>query len=153
MTPAWWSPKLPQIAHGGTSSGGSGKHYGPEKDGSGSVTAQGLKSGTWRKAASRQKEKQPEKRCNAGMLSKLPDMPLDVLYEVSFRIISVTTSTIYDDAFCRYSPLYTRWIYCECHGPTRPFVASSRTSPQDRSGYPLLTTSLKPKGRLRALRI
>ena len=152
MAPVWWSPKLPQIVQGGASSGGSGKYYSPEKGGSGSVTARGLKSGTWRKVASRQKEKQPEKRHN-GMLSKLPDMPLDVLYEVSFRIISVTTGMIYDDAFGRYSPLSTRWICCECHGPTRPFVASSRTSPQDRSGYPLLTTSLKPKGRLRVLRI
>ena len=152
MVSAWWNAKSPQIAQGDVSPGGSGKYYDPERDGSGSVTAQGPKSGASRKVTSRQKGKQSEKRRDVGMLSKLPDMPLDILYEVSSRIISTTDGRVYDDAFGRYSLLYTRWIYCECRGPIGPFVTSSRTNPRGRSGKLLLTISLKLKGRPRALR-
>ena len=153
MASAWWNTKSLQIAQGDVYSGGGGKHYNPEKEGSGSVTAQGPKSGTSRKVASRRKGKQSEKGRNVGMLSKLPDMPLDILYEVSSRIISVTNGRISDDASGRYSLLFTRWIYCECRGPTRPFVAFLRTRPQDKSGWPLLTTSPKLKSHLHVLRI
>ena len=94
MASAWWSMKSPQIAQGDLSSGDSGKYWDQEEGGSGSVPARGPKSGASRRVASRQKGKQPEKRRNVGMLSKLPDMPLDILYEVSSGIIPITDGRI-----------------------------------------------------------
>jgi hypothetical protein len=118
-----------RIAQGDISSGDSGEDedYDPEKDCSGSVTAQKPKSRASRKATSKQKGKQPEKRRNAGSLSELPDMPLDTLYEVNRRTISVTNDEIYGDALGvhRYSLLSTRWVCYGCRGPTRPFVTFS----------------------------
>jgi hypothetical protein len=69
------------------SSGDSGEDYDSE-EGLGSVTRGGRESGASRIVTSKQKGKQPEKRRNAGKLSKLPGMPLDVLYEVSPRFDS-----------------------------------------------------------------
>ena len=94
MASAWWDTKSPQIAQGVVSSGDSGKCWDPEEGGSGSVPARGPKSGASRRVASRQKGKQPEKRRNVGMLSKLPDMPLDIVYEVSSGIIPITDGRI-----------------------------------------------------------
>lgn len=42
-----------------------------------------------RDLTSNEKEKQPERRRNAGKLSRLPDMPLDILYEVCHRTDSI----------------------------------------------------------------
>jgi len=66
-----------------------GADYRPEEGGSGPVTARALRleSRTLRKATLTQKGKQPKRRRNKGKLSKLLDMPLDVLYEVSYRVV------------------------------------------------------------------
>jgi hypothetical protein len=110
MVSARRNTKPPQITQGGVSSGGSGGDYGLEKEGSGSVIARRTKSRASGKASSKQKGKQPEGRRNTGKLSKLPDMPLDVLYEVGYGINSATDDGVDDDAFGvrRYSLLSTR---------------------------------------------
>ena len=124
MGPVQRCTKSPRIARGVVPSSERSRSHDPDKEGSGSVTTQGSRSRDPRKATLKRKWKQPEKLRNAGKLSKLPDMPLDVLYEVSYRTIPATDDGRDDDAprVCRYSVLFTRWIYWECHGPTRPFV-------------------------------
>lgn len=84
--------KLRQTTHGDVSYDDSDEDYDPEEGGSRSVTEKGSESSTKasRKTASKRKGKQPEKRRNAGKLSKLPDMPLDILYEVSYTAYSIT---------------------------------------------------------------
>ena len=138
MASAWWNAKSPQIAQGDVSPGGSGKYYDPERDGSGSITAQGPKSGASRKVTSRQKGKQSEKRRDVGMLSKLPDMPLDILYEASHRIISGTDdhNGVYDGPFgvCRYSLSSIQWIYYGCRGQAMHFATFSQASPRNTFG-------------------
>ena len=65
-----------------------GVDYDPEKQGSGSVKPrpEGPKSKT---PGTEQEGKQSRKNPSAGALSVLPDMPLDVLYDVSCRIVSI----------------------------------------------------------------
>jgi len=145
------STKSRRIVQGDPPPGDGGDGYEPEKVGSGSTTIQGPKSG---EATSKQKGKQPEKRRKAGKLSKLPDMPLDVLYEVSYGIKSIIHGGAPDDnAFgdCRYSLSFTRRTYCGCRGPARPFVMFSQASPRDRFGYPLSTMYPRLGGHLRVL--
>ena len=87
------------------------------------------------KVTSKQKGKRREGRRNAGKLSKLPDMPLDILYEVSHRIIFITGDSAYDVfGVCRYYLLYSQLIYYGYRGPARPFVTSSQTSSRGRFG-------------------
>ena len=118
--------------------------------GSSSVTAQRPGSRAPKKAVSKQKGKHRI----AGKLSKLPDMPLDILYEVRHRIYSVALDGLNHDAFdvYRYSLLFTQWTCCGCRGPARPFVTSSRAIPRNRFGYPLSKTSLGHNAHLHALR-
>ena len=81
-------------------SGDGGEHHRPEKaekESTSSVTVREPKSRASRKAATKRKGKQPDKRRGEGDLSKLPDMPLDIMYEVSLRISPVTSDGIYDD--------------------------------------------------------
>ena len=139
------STKVRQVSLEDDNSGDRGKNHGPE-EGSGPLAAQRPKPRASGKAASKQKGK----RCNAAKLSKLPDMPLDVLYEVSYRIVFLTDDTVCNDAFgvCRFSLLSTRWIYCGCRGPAGPFVTFSQASRRDRFGKPLSTTYPKPGGHL-----
>jgi len=59
-------------------------------EGSDSVAARGPKSIAPIKATPKKKGKQPEKCRNAGKLSRLPDMPSDVLYEVGHRTGYIT---------------------------------------------------------------
>jgi len=117
-------------------SGDNGEDYGPEEEGSGSIMTQESKSKASGKAVSKQKGKQPERRRGTGRLSKLPDMPLDVLYEVRRTLGPITNCGISGDVFdtCRYSPSSTLWICCGCRGPARPFVTFSPASPRDRFG-------------------
>ena len=92
--------RSPRITQGDGSSGGNGEHYGPERsdeEATSSVTAPGPKPKASRKVASKRKEKQPKKLRDEGELSKLPSMPLDILYEVSPRIDPVTDGGILDD--------------------------------------------------------
>ena len=63
--------------------------YGPE-EGSRSVATQGRKSQTLKTGTSKRKGKQPGKRGNAGKLSRLFNMPLDIMYDVSHRVDSST---------------------------------------------------------------
>ena len=137
---------------GDASPGDSGEDYCSE-EGSGSVAVRGPKSRTSRKATPKQKGKQPGKRRRAGKLSKLPDMPLDILYEVSYGINSVDCDKV-DDGFgdCRYSVSSIRWIYCGCRGPTKPFIAFSHASPRGTFGWPLSITSPMLNDPLRVLR-
>lgn len=84
-----------QIAQGGGSSGGSGECYDSEGEGEGSVTKREARSKVSRKPTSKQKGKETAKHREAGKLSKLPDIPLDVLYEVKDRILpSLTTGSM-----------------------------------------------------------
>jgi len=92
MVSAEHCTKLPGITQGDDSSGDSGEHYGPEKaeeEATGSVMPRRPKPKVSRKVASKGKGRQLEKRHDEGELSKLPDMPLDVLYQVSPRINSI----------------------------------------------------------------
>ena len=132
-----------QVVQENVSCDGSGEDYDHKGLGSSSVAAQRLESRASKKAVSKQKGKQPEKRRIAGKLSKLPDMPLDILYEVRRRINPATLYGLNHDPFDidRYSLLFTQWTYCGCRGPARPFVTSSRASPRNRFGYPLSKTS------------
>ena len=64
------------------SCGDSDEDYDPDEKRSRPATERGSKSRASKKVASKQKGKRPEKRRKAVKLSKLPDMPLDILYEV-----------------------------------------------------------------------
>ena len=155
MASARRNATLPQIPQGGVFSGDSGKAHDPETKSSGSATSRGPKSRASRKAASKQKGKQPNKRRrNIGKLSKLPGMPLDVLYEVSHRIISDPDDGVCDNVFGIYrcSLFSTRCISCKYRGPTKPFTTFSQASPQDRLGGPPSITFQWPNGHLRVLR-
>ena len=90
MSLAQRSATSSQIAQGGGFSGGSGECY--DSEGEGSVTKREARSKVSRKPTSKQKGKQTAKHREAGKLSKLPDMPLDVLYEVKDRILSSLTT-------------------------------------------------------------
>jgi len=82
---------------------------------------------------------------NAGRPSKLPDMPLDVLYEVSYTIVSADDDMRDGYAFdvYRYSLVHpvdllrVSWAN---------IVAFSQTKPRGRSGYSLSATSAWPQG-------
>ena len=120
-----------------------------------SVTRHGPKSGPLSVAIPKENEKQPGRHHKVGGLSKLPDMSLDILYEVSPGIISVTDDGIDEDVFyiSRYSLLSVRWIYCECRGPIKLSVMFSHISLRGGYGWPLSTTSPKPNGHHRVPRI
>ena len=137
-------------------SGDSGEDYDPEEKGSGHSMAQKPKPRTSAKATSKQKGKQRGGRCNVGKLSKLLDMPLDTLYEVSHRIISVTDdhNGVYDGPFgvCRYSLSSIQWIYYGCHRQARHFATFSQASPRNTFGKPLSITFPRPKDHPRVLR-
>jgi len=75
-------------------SGDGSDDYKSEEEGPNSPTVQGPKSTPSRQAAAKQKGKQPEKHRNTGKLSKLSGIPLDILYEVSYRTSSVTATTM-----------------------------------------------------------
>ena len=62
--------------------GDGGKESGLKREGPSSFKTPGPKSGASRKASSKRKGKRTKIYRNADRLSKLPDMPLDVLYEV-----------------------------------------------------------------------
>jgi len=89
MLPTRQSTRLRQIAQENVSRGDEDEDYDSEEERSRPVTKRGPKPKAPRKVASKWKGKQPEKRRNAGKLSKLPDMPLDILHEVSYRTNSV----------------------------------------------------------------
>ena len=110
--------------------------------------------GVLRAATPKENEKQPEGRRGAGKLSMLPDMPFDILYEVSRGSIFVADNGIHEGAFgtCRYSLMSIRWIYCECCRSTKLFVMFSHASPRGVYGWPLSITSPKPNGHLRVQR-
>ena len=121
------STKPHQVVREDSPSGDGGEGCGPER-GPSSVTTRGPKSRASRKATStQQKGKQPERCRNVGRLSKLPDMSLDILSDVSYRVTPVTDE-MDDDAvgIRRYSLLSTQWTYCAYHGPTRPFTVFSQ---------------------------
>lgn len=140
-----------QVVGEGGPPGDSGEDYDPEES-SGPLAARRPKPRLSGKGAPKQKGKQCGGRRYVGRLSRLPDMPLDILYEV--RIISVTDHRVYDDPFGirRYSPLSVQWNYCRCRGPTRPFAAFSQASHRGRFGEPLSTMSPWLGGHLRVLR-
>ena len=148
------STKLHRIVREDLPSGDSGEDYDPEEKGSGHSMAQ--KPRTSAKATSKQKGKQRGGRRNVGKLSKLPDMPLDILYEVSHRIISVTDdhNGVYDGPFgvCRYSLSSIQWIYYGCHRQARHFATFSQASPRNTFGKPLSITFPRPKDHPRVLR-
>ena len=133
MVSAQRNTKSPQIFQEDVSSSDSDEDYHSAED-SRSVMTGGNKSRTSRTTTSKQKGKQPQKRRYAGKLSKLLDMPLDVLYEVSHRTDSFTEDGIDNPALHRYSLSFARRTYCGCRGPARPFVMFSRTSLQDKFG-------------------
>jgi len=79
-----------------------GEYYGPEKAENGAigpVTTRGSKPNASREAASKREGRQLEKRRGEGKCSKLPDMPLDILYGVSPRFNPVTDDGIPDDTW------------------------------------------------------
>lgn len=105
---------------------------GSNSGGSRSVTTGGHKSTTLE-----QKGKQPEENRNMGQLSKLPKMPLNVLYEVRHKVDPFAGDTVdhaYSGRLYRYSLSFTRWTCCLCRGPARPFAKFSKASFQDRFG-------------------
>ena len=130
------STKLHRIVREDLPSGDSGEDYDPEEKGSGHSMAQ--KPRTSAKATSKQKGKQRGGRRNVGKLSKLPDMPLDILYEASHRIISGTDdhNGVYDGPFgvCRYSLSSIQWIYYGCRGQAMDFATFSQASPRNTFG-------------------
>ena len=94
-----------------------------EKEAVGSVTAHEPKPRASGKAASKRKGNQPEKHHGRGELSLLPDIPLDVLYEVSPRIDSVT-----DDGW-----ITTPLVFADiCFHPPD----GSTTGVMDQQGFP-----------------
>jgi len=149
------SIKSPQTVRG-VSSGDISKDYDLEKWSSASLPApRGPKSRASGITTSKQKGKQPGKRRDAGKLSRLPDMPLDVMYDVSYRIVSVASGGIISDNVLdiyRYFLLSTRWIYSEYRGPTGPFVTFSQTRLRGWFGSPLSITSPRVHGPLRVLK-
>ena len=87
MVPAGRSATSRQVIREGVPLDNNSENYNPEGEGSDpSMT----RRPTPREGTSKQKGKQRGGRRNTGKLSKLPDMPLDILYEVSYRTISVT---------------------------------------------------------------
>lgn len=93
MSPAQQTTGPQHIVRGNTSSLDGGEDNPQEH--SRSVTA---KFKAPKKVASKQKGKQPKKNRNTAKLSKLPDMPLDILYDVSYRINSFVDDGIDNDA-------------------------------------------------------
>ena len=86
------STKRRQTVREGAHLGDSGEDYDPGDESSGLPKARRPKPRASGKGTSEQKGKQRGGRRNAGRLSKLPDMPLDILYEVSGGIVpSLTT--------------------------------------------------------------
>jgi len=78
------STKPPDIAQD-LPFGISGEDHGPEERSSSSITARGQKTTASRKVTSRGGGEQPEECRNVGELSRLPDIPLDILYEVTLQ--------------------------------------------------------------------
>ena len=140
------STKSPQTVRGITS-GDIGKDDDPEKRGLPSFPTRGPKPGASGKTTSKRKGK----RRDVGKLSRLPDMPLDIIYDVSYRIVSIANDGKSDNLLdiYRYSLLSTRWIYSEYRGQTRPFASFSQTRLRGRFGSPLSGTSLRINGLLR----
>ena len=133
--------------------GNGGDDYDAEEESLGPPKARRPKPRASGKEASKEKGKQRRGRRNAGRLSKLPDMSLDILYEVSYGISSVTDDgVIMVLGVCRYSLLSTQWTYCECRGLARLFVPFSRASHRGRFGRPLSITSPSIDGHLRVPR-
>jgi len=151
MLSAQRNTKSRQIFREDVSSGDSDEDY-DSGDDSRSVTTGGNKPRALRTTTLKQKGKQPQKRRYAGKLSKLLDMPLDVLYEVSHRTDSFTKDRIDNPTLHRYSLSFTRWTYCGCRGPARPFAMFSRASPRDKFGWLLSTMSPRLDGHPHVLR-
>ena len=84
------SARLRQAIQEGARSNDGGEDCDTREEGPDPTTGQGRKSGALRKVTPKQNGKQRGKRRNAGNLSLLPDMPLDILREVSAWTISVT---------------------------------------------------------------
>lgn len=146
--------KVPQTVRGVSSGDRASRGYDLEKWQAAPFPApRGPKSRASESITSKQKGKQPGKRRDAGNLSRLPDMPLDVMYDVSYRIVSIAGGPACDDPsnVCRYFLLSARWIYCEYRGPTGPFVKFLRTRLRGWFGSPLSTISLTLNGLLRVL--
>lgn len=95
------STKFPQTVRGVTS-GDIGKDEDPEKRGSAAFSARGPKFRVSGNTASKKKWKHPGTRRDAGRLSRLPDMPLDVMYDVSYRIASIAGGGVYDNLMDLY---------------------------------------------------
>jgi len=79
--------------------------------GSRSVTTRGHKPRVSTTTTLERKGEQPEEHRNIGQPSKLPKMPLNVLYEVSHRMNSFARDTVdhaYSGRLCRYSLSSTR---------------------------------------------
>ena len=129
-----------------------GMSYNLGKHSSGSLLW-GPKSRALGNTTSKQKGGQPRKHRDAGKLSRLPDMPLDIMYDVSCRIVSVACLGISDNVLNihRYSLLSARWIYSEYRGPTGLFVTFSQTRLRGWFGWPPSITSLRFDGHLRVL--
>ena len=94
MVSAPRTAKSCDMVQGDVSSDNSGKDYDPEKEGSDSVTDDGPKARASGTATWRGKGKRPGKRRSKGELSMLPEMPLDILCEVSSRTNPVTNNGI-----------------------------------------------------------
>jgi len=89
------SKRLRTARNGRSSGGGSGdQEPGPEASGLSSGKTRGPKSGASGAAAPKENGKQPWRHNDVGELSKLLEMPLDVLYEVSPGIVSVADDGI-----------------------------------------------------------
>ena len=98
MLPARPRSKSCQTFREGVPSDNGDEDYGP-KDASHSVATRGRKSTAPTTATLKRKGKQPGKRRNAGKLSKLPNMPLDILYDVSHKVDSFTDDRIDNHPF------------------------------------------------------
>ena len=88
MIPTRGNTEPPQAVQGCVSCDDTEGYDFKEESGS-STTCQRPKTRAPRDLTSNEKEKQPERRRNAGKLSRLPDMPLDILYEVCHRTCSI----------------------------------------------------------------
>jgi len=112
MLPTWQDAK--QIAQDDVSRGDGDEDCDSEEGGSRPVTKIGPIPKVPRKAASEWKGKQPEKYRDAGKLSKLPDMPLDILYDVSYR----TNATTEESLLTTIHPVFADILSCSPEGST-----------------------------------
>jgi len=128
--------KSRQVVQEDTSASDSGEDYHPEEDGPDSVVARGPKSRASTRTTSKQKGKQHQKRRNAGKLSRLPDMPLDILYEVSHR----TKYIIYDGVPEPMDLMFADILPRSSGGPTADVVGQQALS--ERSHKQVLEAGL-----------